>query len=153
MSTYALIGLAVLVAAFVQGSTGLGFALISGPVIGMIQPRLLPVFLLIQMIPLNGYVTWRERHALDGAGTTWISLGRFVGTFGGLGVLLLVSERQLGLLIGISTVLAVLMTLLAPSFEPGKGAFLTAGFVTGVTEPSRTVYEDAAAAPFSARNA
>ena len=57
MSTYALIGLAVLVAAFVQGSTGLGFALISGPVIGMIQPRLLPVFLLIQMIPLNGYVT------------------------------------------------------------------------------------------------
>jgi uncharacterized membrane protein YfcA len=51
MSTYALIGLAVLVAAFVQGSTGLGFALISGPVIGMIQPRLLPVFLLIQLIP------------------------------------------------------------------------------------------------------
>lgn len=57
MSTYALIGLAVLVAAFVQGSTGLGFALISGPVIGMIQPRLLPVFLLIHLIPLNGYVT------------------------------------------------------------------------------------------------
>ena len=139
MSTYALIGLAVLVAAFVQGSTGLGFALISGPVIGMIQPRLLPVFLLIQMIPLNGYVTWRERHALDVAGTTWISLGRFVGTFGGLGVLLLVSERQLGLLIGISTVLAVLMTLLAPSFEPGKGAFLTAGLVTGVTETSTGV--------------
>src|SRR6478736_6599433 len=79
-----LIGLAVLVAAFVQGSTGLGFALISGPVIGMIQPRLLPVFLLIQMIPLNGYVTWRERHALDVPGTTWISVGRFAGTFGGL---------------------------------------------------------------------
>ena len=34
-----LIGLAVLVAAFVQGSTGLGFALISGPVIGMIRSR------------------------------------------------------------------------------------------------------------------
>ena len=42
MSTYALIGLAVLVAAFVQGSTGLGFALISGPVIAMVQPGLLP---------------------------------------------------------------------------------------------------------------
>ena len=122
MSTYAPIGLAVLVAAFVQGSTGLGFALISGPVIGMIQPRLLPVFLLIQMIPLNGYVTWRERHALDVPGTTWISLGRFVGTFGGLGVLFLVTEQQLNLLVGISTVLAVLTTLLAPSFQPGRGA-------------------------------
>jgi len=139
VSTYSLIGLTVLIAAFVQGSTGLGFALISGPVIGMVAPRLLPVFLLIQMIPLNGYVTWRERHALDGAGTTWISLGRLAGTFGGLGVLILVSEQQLSLLVGVSTVLAVLMTLLAPSFEPGKWAFLTAGLVTGVTETSTGV--------------
>ena len=139
MNTFALIGLTVLIAAFVQGSTGLGFALISGPVIGIVQPRLLPVFLLIQMIPLNGYVTWRERHALDGPGTAWISLGRFVGTFGGLGVLFLVTEQQLSLLIGISTVLAVLMTLLAPSFEPGKGAVLAAGLVTGVTETSTGV--------------
>ena len=136
MTTYVLIGLTVLIAAFVQGSTGLGFALISGPVIGMVEPRLLPVFLLIQMIPLNGYVAWRERHALDGAGATWISLGRFVGTFGGVGVLFLVTEQQLSLLIGISTVLAVMVTLLAPSFEPGKKAFLTAGLVTGVTETS-----------------
>ena len=139
MSTFTLIGLTVLIAAFVQGSTGLGFALISGPVIGVVAPRLLPVFLLIQMIPLNGYVIWRERHAVDGAGTIWISLGRFVGTFGGLGVLILVSEQQLSLLIGISTVLAVATTLLAPSFEPGKGAFLTAGLVTGVTETSTGV--------------
>ena len=87
MSTYALLGVTVLIAALVQGATGLGFALISGPVVGIVSPRLLPVFLLVQMIPLNGYVAWRERHALDGAGTTWISVGRFVGTFGGLGVL------------------------------------------------------------------
>jgi uncharacterized protein len=139
MSMYVVIGVTVLIAAFVQGSTGLGFALISGPVVGMVAPRLLPVFLLIQMIPLNAYVTWRERHALDGAGTTWISIGRFVGTFGGLGVLFLVTEQQLSLLIGVSTVLAVLMTVLAPSFEPGRGAFLTAGLVTGVTETSTGV--------------
>ena len=139
MSVYVVIGVTVLIAAFVQGATGLGFALISGPVIGMVAPRLLPVFLLIQMIPLNGYVTWRERHALDGAGTTWISVGRFVGTFGGLAVLLLVTEQQLSLLVGISTVLAVLTTLLAPAFQPGRGAFLTAGLITGVTETSTGV--------------
>jgi uncharacterized membrane protein YfcA len=129
----------VLIAAFVQGATGFGFALISGPVVGMVEPRLLPVFLLVQMIPLNGYVAWRERHALDGEGTAWISLGRFVGTFGGLGVLFLVTERQLDLLVGMSTVLAVLATLFAPSFQPGRGAFLTAGLVTGVTETSTGV--------------
>src|SRR5690242_21474061 len=106
MNTLALLGLTVLVAAFVQGATGFGFALICGPVVAVVEPRLLPVFLLVQMIPLNGYVAWRERHAVDGTGVTWISLGRFVGTFGGLGVLYLVTEQQLGLLIGISTVLA-----------------------------------------------
>jgi uncharacterized protein len=139
MSMYVVIGVTVLIAAFVQGATGLGFALISGPVVGMVAPRLLPVFLLIQMVPLNAYVTWRERHALDGVGTSWISLGRFAGTFGGLGVLFLVTEQQLGLLIGISTVLAVLLTVLAPSFEPGRTAFLAAGLVTGVTETSTGV--------------
>lgn len=136
MNTTLIIGLAVLVAAFVQGATGFGFALIAGPVVGVLAPALLPVFLLVQMIPLNGYVAWRERHALDVGGTAWVGIGRFVGTFGGLGVLLLVTERQLSLLIGVSTVLAVLLTLVAPSFEPGRGAFVTAGLVTGVTETS-----------------
>ena len=79
------IGVTVLVAAFVQGATGLGFALISGPVVGMVAPRLLPVLLLIQMIPLNAYVTWRERHALDGVGTTWISVARWRATHRGRG--------------------------------------------------------------------
>jgi uncharacterized membrane protein YfcA len=139
MSVPVVLGVTVLVAALVQGSTGVGFALISGPVVGMVAPRLLPVFLLVQMIPLNAYVAWRERHALDGAGTMWISLGRFAGTFGGLGVLFLVTDQQLSLLIGVSTVLAVLMTLLAPSFEPGRVAFLAAGLVTGVTETSTGV--------------
>jgi uncharacterized membrane protein YfcA len=132
----ALIAATVLVAAFVQGSTGLGFALISGPVIGMLQPLLLPVFLLLQMIPLNGYVAWRERGAMDRSGVTWISFGRAVGTFGGLWVLFVVTERQLSLLIGISTVLAALVTLLAPTFQPGRPAYVTAGLITGVTETS-----------------
>lgn len=135
-TSFALIAVTVLVAAFVQGSTGLGFALISAPVIGMVQPVLLPVFLLMQMIPLNGYITWRERHAMDRSGVTWISTGRTVGTFGGLWILLLVNAHQLSLLIGVSTVLAAVVTLLAPSFQPGRAAYVTAGLVTGVTETS-----------------
>ena len=39
MSTYALLGVTVLIAAFVQGSTGLGFALISGPIVGIVSRR------------------------------------------------------------------------------------------------------------------
>jgi uncharacterized protein len=141
MSTWSvgLMGVTVLVASFVQGSTGMGFALIAAPIIGILQPLLLPVFLLVQMIPLNAYVAWRERHALDQVGTTWISAGRLVGTFGGLWVLLMVTASRLSLLIGIFTVLAVLATLLLPPFHPGRRALLTAGLVTGVTETATGV--------------
>lgn len=124
----------VLVAAFVQGSTGLGFALITAPVIGLIEPLLLPVLLLVLMMPLNVYVAWRERHALDRGGAGWITVGRTAGTLGGLGVLVAVPASSLNVVIGGSTAVAALATLLAPSFRAGPRALLAAGAVTGVTE-------------------
>jgi uncharacterized membrane protein YfcA len=124
----------VAVAAFVQGSTGLGFALIAASVIGLIEPRLLPVLLLVLMIPLNVYVVWRERHALDSRGASWITAGRAAGTAGGFWVLVAVPASGLRLLIGGSTVLAALASLFAPSFTPGRRALVAAGAVTGVTE-------------------
>lgn len=126
----------VAIAALVQGSTGLGFALIVAPVIGIFEPTLLPVVLLLLMIPLNVYVAWRERGAVDRGGAGWITAGRTVGTLGGLWVLVAIPASSLGLLIGGSTVLAAVVTLLAPQFEPGRAAFVTAGVVTGITETS-----------------
>lgn len=128
--------LAVVVAAFVQGTTGFGFALIVAPVVGLIEPRLLPVVLLVLMIPLNLYVAGRERSALDGIGAGWVTLGRVAGTIGGLWVLMTIPAGSLNLLIGASTILAALAALAAPPFQPGRAAFLAAGAVTGVTETS-----------------
>jgi hypothetical protein len=126
--------LAVLVAAFVQGATGVGFALIAAPVIGLVRPELLPVCVLVLMLPLNLYVAWRERGAIDGTGARWITGGRVAGTAGGLWVLAALSAGQLSLFVGASTVAAALVTLLMPAFSPGRGAFVGAGLVTGITE-------------------
>lgn len=138
MSTGLLVvtALVVVVAAFVQGSTGLGFALIVAPVVGIFEPALLPVLLLVLMIPLNVYVAWRERRSVDRGGAGWITAGRLVGTLGGLWVLAVVPVSKLSLLIGISTVVAAVAALIAPSFSPGRLAFVSAGVVTGVTETS-----------------
>lgn len=128
--------LVVAIAAFVQGTTGLGFALIVAPVVGLFEPSLLPALLLVLMIPLNLYVAWREREAVDRIGASWITVGRFAGTLGGLWVLAAVPMSRLSLLIGVSTVVAALAALVAPSFRPGRLAFVTAGVFTGVTETS-----------------
>jgi len=124
----------VLFAAFVQGSTGVGFALIAAPVIGLVKPELLPVCVLVLMLPLNLYVIWRERSAVDRFGASWITGGRVLGTAGGLWVLTALSATQLAWFVGLSTIAAAVVTLMMPAFSPGRQAFVAAGVITGVTE-------------------
>lgn len=127
-------GLITFTAAFVQGVTGFGFALIVAPAIGLIDARLLPVLPLILMIPLNLFVVGREWRAVDVSGASVIMVGRLAGTAGGVWLLSAISTPSLGLLVGISTVLAASASLLVPSFEPSMRTLLTAGTITGITE-------------------
>ncbi len=131
---FAVISAAVLVAGFVQGATGVGFALIAAPVMGLLEPALLPVCVLVLMLPLNVYVIWRERASLDRIGAAWITAGRIAGTAGGLWVLVALSASHLSVVVGAATIAAVLATLLAPAFTPGKKAFIASCLITGITE-------------------
>lgn len=139
VETLAVLAATVAVAAFVQGSSGLGFALIVAPVAGLLAPGLLPGLVLAAMIPLNLYVAWRERASLDLRGAGWITAARLAATPGGLALLWLIPERSLGLFVGIATVLAVAVSLTAPAFTPGRVAYLGAGAVTGLTETATGV--------------
>jgi uncharacterized protein len=128
------LSLVVVLAAFVQGSTGVGFALIVAPVMSFIAPQLLPVCLLALMLPLNLYILWREHSQVDRSGASWITAGRFVGTLGGLWVLAVLTPGQLGIFVGASTVAAAIASLFMPAFSPTTPAYLAAGLVTGITE-------------------
>ncbi|GHE26778.1 sulfite exporter TauE/SafE family protein [Streptomyces vinaceus] len=137
--TLTALALTVALAAFVQGSSGLGFALIVAPVAGILDPGLLPVFVLASMIPLNLYVAWRERAALDLRGAGWITAARLAATPGGLALLWLIPDRSIGLFVGIATALAAVVSLAAPAFTPGRAAYVGAGVVTGLTETATGV--------------
>lgn len=128
------LSLAVFVAAFIQGSVGIGFALIMAPILAFVAPDYLPVALLILMLPLNFMVFFRERASTDWRGGSWIMVGRFFGTFLGIWVLVALSVRQLEIAVGLFTILAALIALMAPPFSPSKGASLGVGLFTGVTE-------------------
>lgn len=133
------IALAVACGALVQGTTGMGFALIVAPVMGLLAPESLPVSLLILMLPLNAAIAWRERDAIDFKGSSWITVGRFVGTFGGVWILFWLPLSQLNILIGLSTIAACLATWMAPSFVPGRRALISTGLITGITETATGV--------------
>ncbi len=129
-----LIAAVVAFAAFVQGAMGVGFALIVAPVISFVEPRLLPVSLLVLMLPLNLFVVWRERRHIDLWGAKWITVGRVAGTLGGLWVLSALSPHQLNMFVGVATVGAVMLTLAVPAFSPTRPTYLASGVVTGITE-------------------
>ena len=133
---FSIIAITVLLSAFVQGSTGMGFAMIVAPVVSFIDPSLIPVMLLVLMIPLNFYVAVRERSDIHWHGVKWISVGRFAGTFFGLWILVLVNLHQLTVFIGWSTLVAAVIALIAPKFTPNKSVLAFVGLVTGVTETS-----------------
>jgi uncharacterized membrane protein YfcA len=131
---FAALAAAALVAAFVQGAVGMGFALIMGPVLALMAPALVPGGLLVMMLPLNLLVMLRERGALDWSGAGWITLGRAVGGVAGLAVVATISAAGLTIFVGVTTIAAAVATLLAPHFHPGRRAFGLAGLVTGITE-------------------
>ncbi|CAN5228455.1 sulfite exporter TauE/SafE family protein [soil metagenome] len=133
-ATLALLSATVFLAAFVQGSTGIGFALIVVPVLGLLAPEQLPVCVLVLMLPLNCYVAWRERAGLDLRSGGWITTGRIAGTFAGLWVLAALSASGMNLLIGTATLTAVVATMLMPAFTPTRGVYVAVGLITGVTE-------------------
>lgn len=108
---FAAIGLMALAGAFLQGATGIGFALLVTPVVGLINPLLLPVAILILMLPLNAMVAWREREHIDLRGASWIIIARVAATPFGVLLLTAVPEGQLGFLIGGITILAAVATL------------------------------------------
>lgn len=139
VTIFLILAVATGIAAFIQGTVGIGFALVVAPVMGLLRPDLLPVALLTLMLPLNAYVGLRERDAIDWKGVGWVSLGRLPGTLVGLSILLVVSTNGLNQLIGASTILAVLAGLFAPVFQPNRSACAAVGLVTGVTETATGV--------------
>lgn len=131
---FPLLAATVVVAACVQGTVGIGFALIVAPVLAFLRPELLPVSLLFLMLPLNLFTVVRERQALDWSGGSWITLGRAFGTVAGAGVLAALSSHALNLLIGAATIATTVVTMVAPAFAPNRSAFVTVGLLTGISE-------------------
>lgn len=135
----AILSVTVVAAGFVQGTTGIGFALIVAPVAGLIEPAMLPLAVLVLMVPLNAFIGWRERSSVDWHGFRWIAVARVAATPLGLLVLTVVPKGRLGLLIGGATVLAAAVSLVTPDFHPTRGAFLGAGVATGLSETATGV--------------
>ncbi len=94
-------------AATIQGTVGLGFAMVSVPILSLIDARLAPVPQLIVVLPLTLSMAWRERHSIDLQGFWWLILGRIPGAIAGIALLAVATQQALDIFIGLVVLVAV----------------------------------------------
>lgn len=130
--TFALIALAFLLAAVVQGSAGLGFALIVAPILSATRPELVPATVIAAGIALSLLMVQREHTYVDLRGMQWVVVGLMPGTVVGTALLAAASTRTLQLLVAISVLVGVIVNLARPVMAAGRGTLVGAGIVAGI---------------------
>lgn len=135
----ALVLVAVLLGAVVQTVVGLGLGLVAAPVVTLAAPGLMPgaMITLACVLPLLTLAT--ERRDIDWGGLGWSLPPRVLGTVVGVWVVAHFSEDQLGILIGVIVLLAVLLTWHAITVPVNRGTLGTVGLISGVTGTATSI--------------
>lgn len=109
--TVVVMGLIVLVGAFVQSSVGLGLGMLGAPLIALIQPQLVPTMLLLLAIPVSTGVLLMERHHINWRVVAWALPARIPGTILGVWLATAFSHRVLSIVVAVMVLGAVWLTV------------------------------------------
>ncbi len=94
-----------------QGAVGFGFALISAPILLLIDPLLVPVPLTLVALWLTGSSFQHHHDHVDWRGLGWIFLGNLPGYALGAVALTLLPIRELALLFGLLTLVTTALSV------------------------------------------
>lgn len=124
-------GTAVLVGAVIQGAVGFGVALMAAPIVTLLDPTLMPGSVLVVgfLLPMMSLAS-EHRHVDRRVG--WVLAGRLVGTLPGVVIVSLLPPEQLGIGIGLMTLLAVGLTMHTLTVPVTRATLAAAGFVSAV---------------------
>ena len=130
---------ALLVGAVVQGTLGLGLGLVAAPVVTLVEPDLMPDFLLVlaflfPMVTLAG-----ERADVDWHGLRWSLPTRVVGTAVGVWLVAALSDRLLSLAVAVMVLLAVALTGRSVVVPVNRGTLAGAGLLSGVAGTTTSI--------------
>lgn len=122
---------AVFVGALLQGAVGFGFALISAPILFMIDERLVPGPIIVAATALTSLSAHRDWHAVDFIGLKWGLAGRLPGTLLGALVLFALPPDGLAAPLGAIVLLAVAISASGVRVDPDPRNLVAAGVLSG----------------------
>jgi uncharacterized protein len=131
--------LIVFLGAALQGSVGTGFAVLSAPILTLLDPDFVPIApqFLALMVAASALV--RERGGLDMAGVGWIIVGRIPGSLAAAAVLTFAVGRTLDFLIGGIVLIAVLVLLSGVRVPLTTGTRIAAGAFSGFSGTASSI--------------
>lgn len=122
---------AVAIGALLQGAVGFGLALVSVPLLALIDTRLVPGPVIFASLVLTALMAVRGRGHIDRTGLVWGLLGRLPGTVLGALALTAIPLDQMGVVLGALVLVAVLMSLSGLRLQPTPNTLVTAGVLSG----------------------
>lgn len=133
------LGLAVGVGAFVQSSIGFGIAVVSAPLVVMVEPQLMPVSLMIcagflpvlQLVSGPRQISWRP--------LGWSLVARLLATPLGIVIVAATSADAIALIVGVLILLTVAVSVRAVDIRPTRGSMLAAGAISGVSGTAASI--------------
>jgi len=118
-------------AAALHSTVGFGFALLSVPVLSLLNPLFAPVPQLLVVFPLTLAIVFRERHAVEVKSTLWIFAGRIPGALVGVALLKLLSSAALDVLMSLMVILGVTLVISRGTFRRTAAREFGAGVASG----------------------
>jgi uncharacterized membrane protein YfcA len=93
---------ALMLGALVQSVVGLGLGLVAAPVITLVEPSVMPELMLWLALALPLVTLLGERDDIDWGGLGWSFPTRVVGTGVGVAVVASMSDRVIGVFVGVA---------------------------------------------------
>lgn len=138
-TTYAVIAAAVVVGSTVQSAVGLGVGLVAAPVTALLEPALMPGTLLMVAVLMPCLTLIHDHHDIDWRGLSWSLPARLPGTLVGVWVVTTLSDRELGIMIGLVVLVAVVVTWRAVIVPVNRVTLSAAGFTSGITGTATSI--------------
>jgi uncharacterized membrane protein YfcA len=118
-------------AAALHSTVGFGFALLSVPLLSLLNPLFAPVPQLLVVFPLTLAIVLRERHAVEVKSTLWIFAGRIPGAIVGVALLKLLSSAALDVLMSSMVFIGVALVVSRGTFQRTAAREFSAGVASG----------------------
>jgi uncharacterized membrane protein YfcA len=133
------IGLVMMLGAYVQAVVGLGLGLLGAPVVALVEPSLVPVLTLWLALLISGLNLLDEHAHVDWRSTAWSLPARVPGTVLGAWLVAEFTEQQIGVALAVMVLVAVALTFRTVDVPVNPATLATAGFVAGTTGTATSV--------------